>query len=268
MDFMSFSKRSLAQALSLTLAVAFFGSAGPASSASIDRIQKRGVLEVCVNPNAMPFSKLGGGESGLHLDLANAFARELGVSAKFSWVQYRFQAKYTKCDAFMGIGVLGGEDDGPVKKTKPFLRYETVLVTKAGKSITKLEDLDGLRVALQSGSLAHVTLLNRPVDVRVSLLNDSTILDAVDSGEIDVGVVSNIGLEWYLKNNPDKSFARSSASVVQKVTGYPMAAGMRKADSKTMSEVNSIIDRLIASGEMQKIMAKYGLETALIKTSE
>ena len=250
-----------ALALALALANSFF--AGPAAAASIDRIQKRGVLEVCVNPDAMPFSSIQDGEHGLHIDLAKAFARELGVSAKFSWVNYRYQAKYTQCDAFMGVGVLGGEDDGPVKKTKPFLRYETVLATRPDQKITALENLDGLRVATQSGSLAHVTMLNRPIDVRVSLLDDTKILDAVDKGEIDVGVVSNFGLGWYLKTHPDKSFSRSPASIVQTKTGYMIAVGMRKADAHTLELANAAIDRLIASGEMKKIFEAYGLEDVI-----
>lgn len=261
-------KPSSAVPIAMGLALSVFGTAsflaGPAAAASIDRIQKRGVLEVCVNPDAMPFSRLQDGESGLHLDLAKAFARELGVSAKFSWVSFRYQAKYTQCDAFMGVGVLGGKDDGPVKKTKPFFRYETVLATRPDKKITKLEDLDGLRVATQTGSLAHVTMLKRPIDIRVSLLDDTRILDAIDKGEIDVGVVSNIGLGWYLKTHPDKSFARSSASVVQDRTGYPIAVGMRRANDETLELANAALDRLIASGEMKKIFEPYGLEEALV----
>lgn len=237
---------------------------GPAQAATIDRIKSRGTLVVCVNPDAMPYSRLRGGEEGLHIDLANALAGELGVAAQFSWVQYRFQAKYTQCDAFMGVGVLEGEDDGPVKLTKPILRYKTVLATRPDKSISKLEDLDGLRVATQSGSLAHVTLLKRPVDIRVSLRSDAIILDAIEKGDIDVGVVSNVGYEWYLKSHPETSFATSSASVVQDVLGYPIAIGIRKANAETMTAVNSAIDRLVTSGEMKKIFSKYGIEDALV----
>lgn len=254
--------------LAILLALAVACSTNAAVAASIDRIQKRGVLEVCVNPDAMPFSSIEKGESGLHIDVAKAFARELGVSTKFSWVNYRYQAKYTQCDAFMGVGVLGGEDDGPVKKTKPFFRFENVLATRPDKKISKLDNLDGLRVATQSGSLAHVTMLNRPIDIRVSLLNDTKILDAVDKGDIDVGVVSNIGLGWYLKTHPDKSFGQSPASIVQEMTGYPLAVGMRKADANTLGLANAAIDRLLASGEMKKIFEAYGLEEAVMSPAK
>ena len=236
-----------------------------AASATIEKIQRRGVLEVCVNPDAMPFSSAFNGANGLQIDLANAVARELGVSATFSWVQFRFQAKYTRCDAYMGVGVLPGEDGGPVKKTHPFLKFETILVSRPGMKLTNLEALDGLKVGVQSGSLAHVTLLKRTVDTRVSFTREADMLAAILDGRLDAGFVSNVSLNWFLKNHPQAKLAEWPASIAQDPTGYPIAVGLRKTDEASVERINKIIAKLEETGELERIFSKYGLEKLILR---
>jgi polar amino acid transport system substrate-binding protein len=260
------SVKKFTQTLSIVASSMTLLSAGgtAAHAGTLDYILKRGVFEVCASPDAMPFSELprSGSPVGLHIDLGEALARELGVSAKFSFVHFRFEARQTGCDAFMSVGVLTNQEKGPIKKTVPLLQYETLMVSKPDRKIVRVEDLDGLKVATQQGTLAHVTLLKRPVDVRISLLREDDMLNAIDRGEIDVGIVTNFGYYWYLKNNPSKTFEVQPASMVQSPTGYPMAIGLRKADDKTVDATNAAIARLQASGELVTILKKYGLETA------
>lgn len=236
-----------------------------AVSAPIKSIERRGILEVCLNPDAMPFSTAVEGPRGLHVDLANAIAREIGVSASFSWIQFRFQAKYTRCDAYMGVGVLPGEDDSPVKKTKPFLKFETVLVSRPGVKLDTLEALDGKKIALQSGSLAHVKLLDRPVDVRVAFTREDELLAAVADGRLDGGFVSNFGLQWFLKRHPEAHFETWSVAPFQDRAGYPIAIGLRKADKETVERFETIIGKLRESGELARIFAAYGMADLLME---
>ena len=251
-------------AVAATGVAALAAAASAAQAGTLDYVHKRGVFEVCASPDAMPFSQLrsSGGPIGLHIDLGEALARELGVSAKFSFVNFRFEARQTSCDAFMSVGVLPNQEKGPIKQTVPVLQYDTLMVTKPDRKITRIDDLDGLKVATQQGTLAHVTLLKRPVDIRVSLLREDDMLNAIDRGDIDVGIVTNFGYYWYLKNNPSKTFNVQAASIVQSTTGYPMAIGLRKADDKILEAANAAIGRLQKSGELVTILKKYGLESA------
>ena len=267
------SCRALAYYCAVAAAVGSSLIIGPpsANAAPMEYILKRGVFEVCASPDAMPFSQMrpSGGGIGLHIDLGEALARELGVGAKFSFVNFQYEAKHTSCDAFMSVGVLDGEQEkGPVKRTVPIIQYDTLMITKPERTITKIEDLDGLKIATQSGSLAHVTLLKRPVDVRVSLLHEDDLLNALDRGDIDVGIVTNIGYYWFLKNNPSKAFRAQPASIVQTPTAYPIAIGLRKPDDKTLALTNAAIARLQASGEMLTIFTKYGIEAAYFKPAK
>jgi len=255
--------RTLSRAMLAVTFLMTIASCTGVGAAPLSLIERRGTLKVCVNPDAMPFSSVLDGEQGLHIDLARMFAQELGVRPEFNWVQFRFQAKYKHCDAIMGVGIFPTTEPGHLKTTEPLFQLETVLVSKGGRKLAELKDLDGLRVATQSGSLAHVALLKRPVDVRVSLIHDEDVLDAVAKGDVDVGVVSNVALGWYLKRHPDADLEARSASVVQDVTGYPMAVGLRQADAATIKEFNSVIERLKASGKLAAVLSNYGLKPTM-----
>lgn len=240
----------------LLLLAALFSS--NANAVSLEQLKKRGVLTVCANPDSMPFADgFSASPTGLQIDLARALGRELAIDINFSWVEMRYQAAYTGCDAFMGVGIFP-DDDSPLKKSEPVLWVEWLAVSKTDRSIEKLEDLDHLRVALQSGSMPHVALLHRPVELSVSRTRDSAVLDAISSGAVDVGFVTNIGLGWYVKQHPGTQFARRSASFIEKENGYNMGIGFRQSDAAMVIEANRILEKLRKSGELAEIFAKYG----------
>ncbi len=244
----------------ILLLVALF--AGNAEAVTLAQLKKRGVLTVCANPDSMPFADgFSSSPTGLQIDLARAFGRELTVDVNFAWIEMRFQAAYANCDAFMGVGILA-DDDSPLKKSAPLLWIEWVAVSKPSRSIEKIEDLDHLRVAIQSGSMPHVTLLNRPVELSVSRTRDSQVLDAILAGEVDVGFVTNVGLGWYLKQHPGTQFAERSASFIEKANGYYMGIGFRQSDAAMAAEANRILDKLRSSGELDAIFGKYGQSPA------
>src|SRR5215472_1601219 len=65
---------------------------------SLDAIKARGVLTVCANPNALPFSSKKGDRRGIELELAEALAKELGVGLEVGWVVFPNQAGRVDCD--------------------------------------------------------------------------------------------------------------------------------------------------------------------------
>lgn len=243
----------------------FCVNAGPAVSETFEKIKSRGVFEVCLSPKSMPLSTVFDGEKGVHVDLSKALARELGVSARFGWIQFRYQAKYTECDAFVGVGIIPGvKDEGRLKKSKPFMQFDTLMVTNPGKTISNLSELDGLTVATQSGSLSHAAIVTKTkATARLGFTDEEDLLANVADGSVDVGIVTNIGYAWYLHKNPDAKFNVQPAKIFQDITGYAMAIGLRNSDEAAVVAVNDALDRLKSSGEMCKIFTKYGLQSTL-----
>ncbi|TNF08565.1 MAG: transporter substrate-binding domain-containing protein [Gammaproteobacteria bacterium] len=232
----------------------------PTIAGTLEEIKHRNVFKICVNRHALPFSSSDGPMPGAHVEMAQLVARELGVSLDFSWVTFRHRAKYNQCDAFMGVAVLG-DGEGFVKKTQPYLNVKMYVVSKPGLQISRLEDLDGLKVATPSASLAHTVLVKRPeVQLFVSMVEDHQMLDAVVNGTVDAAVVANTGIGWYEKTHPGVEFSLTSAEFIHTFNGYPMGIGLRKSDQAMVERANEILAKLTKSGELEEIFKKYGID--------
>lgn len=236
------------------------GLAPAVQAGTLAEIKHKNVFKICANRHAMPFSDSDTPLPGAHIELAEAMARELGAALDISWVTFRHQAKYKPCDAFMGVAVLG-DDEGFLKKTEPYLNVKMYVVSRKGLHLSRLEDLDGLKVAAPSASLAHTVLVKRPnVQIFVSMSEDKQLLDAVTNGDVDAAVVPNTGIGWYKKNHPDAQFELVSAEFIHSFNGYPMGIGFRKADQAMVDKGNEILGKIKANGELKKIFEKYGLD--------
>lgn len=232
----------------------------PVTAGTLAEIKHRNVFKICVNRHALPFSESDGPMPGAHVEMAKLVARELGVALDYSWVTFRHRAKYNQCDAFMGVAVLG-DGEGFVKKSQPYLDVKMYVVSQPGLNIVRLEDLDGLKVATPSASLAHTVLVKRPkVQLFVSMMEDHQMLDAVVNGDVDAAVVANTGIGWYKKTHPDVKFSLTSAEFIHSFNGYPMAVGLRKTDQAMLDRVNEILEKLTKSGELKEIFQKYGID--------
>jgi polar amino acid transport system substrate-binding protein len=247
----------------LLAALLTLGTIGASAGAgTIEQMRRAGVLNVCASDHALPFSADDAATPGVHLELARMLAAQLGLDLEVSWVLFRYQARYTGCDAFMGVAVLP-ESEGFIRKTEPFMDIETLAVTRPGRSLKTLDDLDGLRVATPAASVAHMALVDRPIEIAVSYVGDGQILDAVRTGQADVGLVTNTGLGWYLKNHADADLESHATEFIHEMNGYPMAIGLRNSNQATADLVNQALRKLRAQGALDQLFAKYGLSGTL-----
>lgn len=233
-----------------------------ARGGTIEDIKSVGALNVCANPDALPFSSDNNTPPGIHIELAKMLATQLGVGLQVSWVHLRREAKYTGCDAFMDEPAFGG-NEGPIKRTAAYMSFETLAVTKPGRRLGTLEDLNWLRIAMPAASLAHKVLVDRPVDIVVSYVRERDILEAVRAGRVDVGLVSNVSFAWDRKLHPSDALESHSTRFILEMTGYPIAIGLRKSDAKTVEIINTAMQQLRAQGALEQLFSKYGLSEAL-----
>lgn len=230
-------------------------------ASTIDHILRTNTLEVCVRNNALPYSKRDPEPTGFQIDIARKFAELLGVEIKESWISLRWQAKRTKCDLFVGVAKLDGEEDSPyVKKTKPFFRMMSYIVTPAGKPIKSVADLKGKVVAAPSGSIAFYRLRQLDIETVERFVEEDDILNTLISGDANAVVVSNIGLNWFKKSHPDFAVQSTPAAALLEVTlDYDYAVALRKADTETVARFNQMISDMQASGALEKIFLRYGI---------
>lgn len=244
-------------------AIVAAGLAATTSQAgTIESIRRAGTFKVCANFDALPLSSDDSKTPGLHLEFAQMIAAQLGVALQISWVQLRYEAKFTGCDAFMDVAVLEGAE-GHTKNTIAYMNFETLAVAKPGRRVETLEDLNGLRVATPSASLAHKALLDKPVDISVGYARENDILEAVRAGDVDIGLVSNISLAWYRKLHPEIVLESHSTKFIDEMNGYPVAIGLRQSNQETVDILNKVIQQLREQGTLQQLFAKYGMSDAL-----
>jgi len=74
--------------MNIKLIVGVFAAAGlvvtTARSGTIEDIKRAGALNVCANPDALPFSSDSNAPPGIHIELAKMLATQLDVSMQIS----------------------------------------------------------------------------------------------------------------------------------------------------------------------------------------
>src|SRR5580692_9753607 len=95
----------------------------PAAGARpLDSIRSRGILIVCANPNALPFSSKTGDRRGFELELGEALADQLGVKLEVGWVVFPFQVGRVDCDVVLDAIVdQASASERHVKLSRPYL---------------------------------------------------------------------------------------------------------------------------------------------------
>lgn len=159
-------------------------------------------MRVCADPYGYPMS--GRDDPGVYNAMADILADALGAEATFEWTHLDSEAvKLTllagKCDLIFGMT----EGAAGVSNTVPFARVPYVFVSLAEREldISSLDDpqLAELQIGTYRSGIPSIALQNRGIFDNVSELAfvsspngadlDTPILEAVASGQIDIGIM-------------------------------------------------------------------------------
>lgn len=239
----------------------------PASARTLEEMLAAHEFSVCAMEDDLPFSSRGNIVKGFHIDLAQAIADRLGVVLKVIWVPSRERVRMTNCDAMMGAASFDSASGNQPKSenrvlavSKPYMTVTTVLVTRPGvPPVHALADLKALHVAVPSGSVSHILMNDNDIPVWVRFRNDAEILEAVSSGQADAGVVSQIGLGWYNKQNPQAGLSRNDTLLTDQSFRFDIGIGLRRADSAMLESVNALLKTMREDGSLTAILGQYGI---------
>lgn len=233
-------------------------------------------LRVCADPDYMPYSNRAG--DGFENKIAQVVGHALGRPVEFYWAGLRDVDEYGqylhqtieagKCDLLVDVpyGLF------QVDTTRPYFISSYVFVYKksSGYDITSLDSPilkqvkigyeaetpveDGLKLrTLIIGAKPFLTADNPEV-------SPNALVEAVESGQIKVGLTWDPAVGYYLKNHPDLTVAvipnsRSQGSPEQ--YSFPMAMATRSNDKA----LNAQVTRAIAShkAEIDAILHQYNI---------
>ena len=257
------------------------GGPNSLSGRSLQDIIDRRTFSICAHPDAAPFSVRMPKASGLQIELAEAVARQLGVEVQEEWVLFRRDARQVGCDAIMGgMARDGGDGDhrpnasgpagsqpvldrgslGPVTSRPYAASLTRVVVRTDGLAVGSIDDLKGRAVAVLHASYTHYVLDTRGIKVRTLYPTEADIIDAVNKGEMEAGVVSEWSVGCYRKLHPDARVHTIDGLIVDPELDFNVGVVLRNADRALLSKVNDIVANLISNGEIERIFGNYGIQ--------
>lgn len=242
------------------IAWTFIAISPAANSQAISEIRASGEINLCANPEQMPFSKQADTPEGLQIDVARAIAEKLGVSLNVSWIFSKRQAKKVGCDFYAGVARLKGGDSKYLLITEPYLRLEFKLVTRDnGPVINSIDDLKPLVVGVSPGSIASHALTKNNIRIAVRFPDEASRLQALADGLIDAAVVTNVSAGWFQTGHGQLQVFDAEA-VLSTGLNYDYALGLRKSDDNSRNRFNQLLAEMKSDGSLADILNRYGVK--------
>ena len=230
------------------------------SARSLEQIQASGTLSVCLPANSLPFSSRHDAPAGFEVELANALARQLGVSLETDWVISPIQVVRADCDLLLDV-IADPEAQGEshLVLSKPYYRSGVALIVPQGSPITSFAALDGhTKVAVQVGSIVSMILSQRHVGLSTYAFEDE-MLQAVADGEADAAAVTPVSAGYFNLSHPGHKLTILPPDEADQRLVWNIAVGMRKPDQALREAMDKAIDKLSADGTIAGIYGRYGV---------
>src|SRR5215472_5144847 len=183
----------------LGLAAAFFLWQEEASPARpLDTIKAGGALHLCAHPNSLPYASKAGDPPGFQIELAQALAKELGVTLATECIVVPSQVFRARCDIVLDvIADPEAQADTGLQISKPYYRTGVVLAVPHTSAVGSFAGLnDRTKVGVQVGSLAAMVLSQQRVPTSTFGFEEE-MLAALAQGEIDAAAVTPITAGYY-----------------------------------------------------------------------
>ncbi|MBA5690712.1 amino acid ABC transporter substrate-binding protein [Duganella sp. LX47W] len=266
------------RATSATMALAgvLMCAASPAR-ADWTKIQQSGSLKVAVYNDFAPFSDH---SAGIDVDVAEALAHKLGLKLSLlpfpagealnddlrNMVWKGHYMGYGPADVLLHVPVepkLMNEND----KVRIFAPYhvEAVRLVRSAKSIptyTGLDSLTGKTIGVEKVSIAGMVLLgegNGRFRDNVRIFDTAEqAMEQLKAGKVDAVLANRSEIEASFKSDPAFPLDEVNFQRLPRA-GWAVGMAVRKDDVEVAKLLQSAMNDLRSSGELQAIFAKYGV---------
>lgn len=262
-------------ALAVLLAFGVLGAATAAASRSgvtpPPAIKSAGKIVFCSDISYPPEESFAAGNKpiGSDIDIGTDIAAQMGVKASFKNTTFDsiIPALTTKkCDAI----ISGMNDTAARRKQVAFVDYLKVgqsLMVKKGnpEHLSTLANLSGKRVSVESGTTnrdflaaqsAKLTKAGKKAITIVTFPKDTDAASALKAGRVDAYFGDSPVVVYYA--NRDHSFAVGGSPI----NPIPIGIAIRKGDP-LKAATQKALNALYANGTMKKIVAKWGMSSAV-----
>lgn len=204
---------------------------------------------------------------GFDIDYARAAAEQMGYTVKFQpidWKAKESELSSGRIDLIWNGYTITEERKEKVLFTKPYLKNSQVAVVTAGSAVTKLEDLAGQEVGLQSLSSAADALEANPIKAQIKKISEypDNVLALADlkNGRVQAVIIDEIVARYYMAKEQD-SFKLLDESLAPEEYGI----GVKKGNEKLLEELQKALDELNKNGKAAEISIKWFGEDKVLK---
>jgi polar amino acid transport system substrate-binding protein len=230
-------------------------------ASTLDQIRSRGVLlwgcDIAGGaPLAFPDPKDPAKLIGFEADIAGAIAQELGVKAQVvqtDWDSLVPALERGNYDVAMnGLEIIPAREKR-VLMSRPYYVYTLQLVVRKDETrIKSIADLKGMTVGTLAGTTAD-KMLKDIGGVNTRSYSAVWPYDDVALGRLDAAFLDTPFAAYYAKPDPRLKYAGPPEG-----EGY-YGIAIRKEDVELKKSIDSVIDKLLRTGELKRIYDKWGL---------
>ena len=234
--------------------------AGPA----LDRIKSAGVLKIGSTVTGVPATFMdtdSGKVVGIMVDVSQGIADYLGVKLEIvetAWAALIPSLQTQKIDLLAAAMLITPQRQEAIDFSVPVYPYCEALVVKTSdtKPYKNIEDLKGLKMGAQVGTIYIKGLEDRGVKDVAVYDNIGDILMEITNGRIDGTIVDGPVAKWLAKSKPQFK-VRVVETYVPVLCG-DIGIGVNKENKDLLEEVNKAVEKMKKDGKIQQILQKWG----------
>lgn len=204
---------------------------------------------------------------GFDIDMANAAAEHMGMTAKFQpidWKTKETELSSGRIDLIWNGYTITDERKAKVLFTKPYLDNNQVVVTLADSEIESIDDLDGKVVGLQALSSAGPALESHPIHEKVKTVTEfaDNVLALTDlkTGRLDAVVIDEVVIEYYMTKE-EGVFKKLDGSLAVEQYGI----GVKKGNEELLENLQNALDTMNEDGTAAEISTKWFGEDKVLR---
>ncbi len=206
---------------------------------------------------------------GFDIDLAKAVSEELGMEVKFqpiSWASKEQELSSGNIDCIWNGFAYNEERAATMTLSDPYIKGENYFILKNGSQITTQEELKGMKIGVQSGSIQAQDLEKSEFGKTVEIIeygeNLTAFMDLETEG-IDALFCSNI-IGNYLITSKNKDYETIPSENITISSGSVIA--FKQGNVELKDKIQNALVKLNEEGKLDEISNKwFGKDMIIIK---
>lgn len=261
---------SIVWALIVVMVCAGVATAAPTA---LEKARERGTIVACADPYNLPFSSPDPNMPGFDVEIAREIAAGMGLEIAYHWADtgtrgglsraIRLSINDNKCAFFMGIpdepDMIEEYDEKKLIISRPYLGMGYVLVGKVGgRSAKTLAEAKDAKIGVIMFTVADMDLSAEGFRTDPYRINEEN-LAALQKGEVDFSLILSSKAGWWLHQNPESGLEIIDGFTPDPRMQYGLVIAVRRTEQDLQAAINEQLDKLVASGRIAEIVAKYGV---------